>query len=812
MEELIEKSQILKEYLNYSEAKLKIIKLYIQHDLIKIKPFTQEQIQSRELEYATIKACLNERYNFLVSIANCKYAVDSQRTNRRDKIGAKLNLCNFCQLDKCIKTDVFDFVATIEIMNKTDNLQIEPLDVINYMLKTKKQELTECTEDIFKEIEFKDLLLIEILLESELVSLIEYNEETKIAKYKYVNLEENEIGEIYINKIYNYYNNKEFEIYELNVEEFTYEMKENETPQMYKIRIASYYEYLIKIKKIDVLKSLLEYIKEDKKYNIKTRSRYFLERYKQKILDLPHNESVKKKLLEIYNYVVNYNYIANTPLVPINIVLYTSDKEIVKNIGDLIGEVMWFFGYLSDDMKWYDESMNSIILDKFYINKLYNTNINGNVQKKKGILTINNFENILYTEEQNRDLILNILTNQIEKNNRNVCTIIYGEKEILKPILESYPKLNNILFNLKIDLEELDHKKLQELLVEKLEKTDIVTDEVKNKLLNYIKVTYDNSEIKNMEYVNNLYNQLILNKNRKLNIVNRENLGVDDIPEAYNTKDSQDILKDLKKLVGLEKIKQQINDLVCLLKFNKKANLNISKFNLHMMFSGNPGTGKTTVARIVSSILYKLGYIQQDKLIEVSAKDLIASYVGQTAGKTYAAIKSAMGGVLFIDEAYAINTSGNNSFGEECIATLIKAMEDYKDKLVVIFAGYEKEMEDFIDKNPGFRSRVGYKINFEDYSTDELMEIFDGILVDDNLKIEDLARIHVSEIVEKARKIKDFGNGRYIHKMYQNIIIEHAKNTQDLEEKDERLFIITEDDIVEDKLIEHSKNEKRIGF
>lgn len=812
MEELIEKSQILKQYVNYPEAKLKIIKLYIQHDLIKIKPFTDEQIQRRELEYATIKACLNERYNFLVNMANCKYAVDSQRTNRKDRIGSNINLCTFCKLDKCVKSDVFNFVGEIEVINRIQNSQIKPLDVINYMLKIQKDELKECKEEIFEQIEFKDLLLIEILLESELVTLMEYNKQSKIAKFRYINLEENEIGEIYINKIYNYYSNREFETYELNIEEFSFDMKENETPQMYKIRMAAYYEYLIKIHKIDVLKGLLEYIKEDKKYKIRTRSRYFLERYKEKILDLPYDDDAKKKLLEIYNYVVNYNYIPNTPLVPINIVLYTSDKEIVKTISDLLGEVMWFFGYLSNDMKWYDESMNSIILDKFYINKLYSTNVNGVAQKKKGILTINNFENILYTEENNRDLILNILTNQIERSNRDVCTIIYGEKEILKPILERYPKLNNILFNFKIDLEELDYKKLQEVLVEKLEKTDIVTDEVKSKLLNYIKITYDNSEIKSMEYVNNLFNQLILNKNRKLNIVDRKHLEVADIPEAYNTEDSQDILKDLKKLVGLEKIKQQINDLVYLLKFNKKANLNISKFNLHMMFSGNPGTGKTTVARIVSSILYKLGYIQQDKLVEVSAKDLIASYVGQTAGKTYAAIKSAMGGVLFIDEAYAINTSGNNSFGEECIATLIKAMEDYKDKLVVIFAGYEKEMEEFIETNPGFRSRVGYKINFEDYSTDELIQIFDGILLEDNLKIEDKARVKISQIVEKVRKIKDFGNGRYIHKMYQNIIIEHAKNTQDLEENDEKLFIITEEDVVEEKLIEQNKNEKRIGF
>lgn len=812
MEEIIEKSRILKEYLKASEADLKLIKFYIQHDLIRMKSAGKELLEKNELEYSIIKACLNERYNFLISVANCKYAVDSQRTSRKDKIGEKLNLCSFCKLKNCIKSTVFTFIAEIEKINQMDNSKIKPLDVVNYMLKTEESDLNECDSDIFNNVKFKDLLLIEIILESELVNLIEYNEETKIAKYKYVNLEKNEIGEIYINKLHSFYDNKEFETYELNIDEFTFEQLENETIDMYRIRIAAYYEYLTKIKKLNVFKELIKYVEKDREYNIKARSRYFLERYRDKILDLPYNDEVKRKLIEIYNYVVNYNYISNTPLVPINIVLYTNDKDIVKTITDLLGEIMWFFGYLSSDMKYYDESMNSIILDRFYINKMFYNTSNGIMEKRKGVLTINNFENILYTDDNNRNLLLNILTNQIEKNNNNLCTIIYGERETLKPILEKFPKLNNVLFNFKIDLEELDNKKLQQLLIQKLEKTEILTDEFKNKLLNYIKITYDNSEIKNMEYVNNLYSQLILNKNRKINIVEKSNIKIEDIPEAYNTEDSQDILKDLKKLIGLEKIKEQINDLVYLLKFNKKANINISKFNLHMMFMGNPGTGKTTVARIVSSILYKLGYIQRDKLVEVSAKDLIANYVGQTAGKTYAVIKSAMGGVLFIDEAYSISSTGNNSFGEECIATLIKAMEDYKDKLVVIFAGYKEEMNNFIEQNPGFSSRIGYKITFEDYSTEELMQIFDGILVEDNLTIEENARKQVAEIVDKVRKFKNFGNGRYIHKMYQNIIIEHAKNTENLNENDENLLIIKENDINEEKLIDQNKQEKRIGF
>ena len=133
-----------------------------------------------------------------------------------------------------------------------------------------------------------------------------------------------------------------------------------------------------------------------------------------------------------------------------------------------------------------------------------------------------------------------------------------------------------------------------------------------------------------------------------------------------------------------------------------------------MVFLGNPGTGKTTVARIIASILYNLKYIKTNNLIEVSAKDLVAEYVGQTAPKTNAVVEKALDGVLFIDEAYTLAVKNDNSYNAEAIATLIQAMENYRDRLVVIFAGYTKEMQAFLNSNSGIKSRIGYTLEFDD--------------------------------------------------------------------------------------------------
>ena len=371
--------------------------------------------------------------------------------------------------------------------------------------------------------------------------------------------------------------------------------------------------------------------------------------------------------------------------------------------------------------------------------------------------------------------------------------------------------LSEDLFNIELNIDELDINEVYNIVIERLSLTEQLTPEIKEKIYNYIKLSYGSSELKNTEYAKVLFNKIILNEKSTFDENKNKVLELEDIPNLYNTRDLPQILSELNEMIGLGKIKKQINNLVSLLKFNKRANIDISKFNLHMVFTGNPGTGKTTVARIFSDILYNLGYTKKNKLVEVSAKDLIAEYVGQTAGKTYNVLKSAFGGVLFIDEAYSIVESGSNaSFASDCMTTILKVLEDQKDNLIVIFAGYEKQMEKFIKFNPGLKSRIGYTIKFDDYTSQELIDIFKQLVEKNNLKITDEALKKVEGIIETSKKVEDFGNARYINQIYQDILIEHSRNVENIE-NDENLMVITEDDIDAEKLT--AKNEaRRIGF
>lgn len=213
------------------------------------------------------------------------------------------------------------------------------------------------------------------------------------------------------------------------------------------------------------------------------------------------------------------------------------------------------------------------------------------------------------------------------------------------------------------------------------------------------------------------------------------------------------------------------------------------------VFLGNPGTGKTTVARMIANILYNLKYIRQNKLIEVSSKDLVAEYVGQTAPKTMDVVNKALGGILFVDEAYALaSRDEENSYNTEAIATLIKAMEDYRDDLVAIFAGYTKEMQDFLDPNSGIVSRIGYTFTFEDYTNDELKQIFSNFMTKSGFIINDDALEEFNKLVNANRSMKNFGNARFARTVYEKTVLNHASNTKNNKSK-KILKTITKDDI-----------------
>ena len=240
----------------------------------------------------------------------------------------------------------------------------------------------------------------------------------------------------------------------------------------------------------------------------------------------------------------------------------------------------------------------------------------------------------------------------------------------------------------------------------------------------------------------------------------------------------EEILADLNSYIGLTSIKKEVNDLVNMVRVHKlrrENDLPVTDLSLHMAFSGNPGTGKTTVARIMGRIYKTLGILSKGQLVEVDRGGLVAGYVGQTAIKTGKAIEKALGGVLFIDEAYALNGRAENDFGQEAIDTVLKAMEDHRDDLVVIVAGYDGLMDDFIHSNPGLESRFNRFLHFEDYTADEMLAIFQMQCRKGCYTLGDDAAAEVRDWIDQADTDGiTFGNARGVRNLFEKTLVQQA--------------------------------------
>ena len=232
----------------------------------------------------------------------------------------------------------------------------------------------------------------------------------------------------------------------------------------------------------------------------------------------------------------------------------------------------------------------------------------------------------------------------------------------------------------------------------------------------------------------------------------------------------EELLSELNAMIGLKEVKTQVRlvtNLIRVQKLRVEHGLPVPDASHHLVFTGNPGTGKTTVARLVAQIYRSLGVVDKGQLVEAGRADLVAGYMGQTATKTTELFETACGGVLLIDEAYALNQGLEDSFGREAVDTLVALIEDRRDEVVVIVAGYPDEMNEFLDANPGLRSRFPRTIRFPDYSTDELVEIFDSLCEESSYVMTLEARARVRTVFAAEPRTKGFGNGRMARNLFE---------------------------------------------
>lgn len=380
---------------------------------------------------------------------------------------------------------------------------------------------------------------------------------------------------------------------------------------------------------------------------------------------------------------------------------------------------------------------------------------------------------------------IDILVKLIEDYRGEILVILAGYSKEMNDFMKANSGLES-RFPLKIDFPDYSAEELFEIGKNMISKKGFSLSE--DAILAFKEAVYDlkrhsTATSGNGRMVRNYIDEIIRNQSSRIALseVSAEEMTViiaKDIEAQSPVENTYNLEAELSKVVGLESVKNYIRSLNARLMVQeqrKKHGLKVSTTQtLHMIFMGNPGTGKTMMARTVANVLFNMGIISTNKLVETDRSGLVAGYVGQTAMKTREVIESALNGVLFIDEAYALAQGGNNDFGQEAIDTLVKMMDDNRDRLVVILAGYYDDMHNFLNKNAGLQSRFPNIIEFEDYSTDELFSIAERMYKEQGYILSSEAIELLGEIFEEGKKQPQFGNGRYVRNIFEKSLNNQA--------------------------------------
>jgi SpoVK/Ycf46/Vps4 family AAA+-type ATPase len=515
-------------------------------------------------------------------------------------------------------------------------------------------------------------------------------------------------------------------------------------------------------------------------------------------------ESIKKKISEYADYIKflklkEQKGLSGRDKIQLHSVFTGNPGTGKTKVANLLGKIYKSLGLLS---KGHVHEVDREMLVGEYIGHTAPKVKDAINQARGGILFIDEAYSLARSGEDSRDYgkeVIEILIKEMSDGPGDIAIIVAGYPKEMESFLNSNPGLKS-RFNMYFNFPDYTPDELMSISDYYMSKSgNQITPDAKAFLHKEVIDVYRDRDrtFGNARYVNGIIEEAKMKMG--LRIVKEENVSnlkpeefttitLADIQSVFSQRKSKpvdipideellrDALAQLNNLIGLENIKQEVNEIVKLVRYYREAGRDVKNLiSLHSVFMGNPGTGKTTVARILADIYKALGILEKGHLVEVDRSGLVAGYVGQTAIKTTEVINRAMGGVLFIDEAYALSSGRGNDFGEETIETILKQMEDHRGDFIVIVAGYTNEMAYFIESNPGLKSRFDKVFLFRDYSADELFIIAENIFKQEGHYMDEKAAAHLKEYLKSLDAIRDehFGNGREVRKIVEEAIKNH---------------------------------------